>query len=353
MLQVRRVFSGVRRASWEDGADGWSGDTSDAILLFGSSNVLVMAKTLSAMRACLNAGAGVVFPNMLSDALSGTRWVVHTLRAFEALEAHFLSPKPGLPTGRHMPAPVAMLSRAAFAGLTEQYAITTQAALLDLLEEAWDHLGALCVGLAHDFVDYYGEAREDVIPFIPKHAKDILEVGCARGATGQLLQERLGCQVTGVELNPVVAQQASWVLHHVIPGDFERLSLEGTFDVVLATELFEHLLDPFAFLAKARSLVRPGGRIVLSVPNIGHHSVVEDLLAGRWDYLPIGLLCYTHLRFFTERTLRDWIEMAGYATFEIVPQTTELPPRFLALTPEFAVDSASLQTSGFWVSITV
>ena len=51
--------------------------------------------------------------------------------------------------------------------------------------------------------------------------------------------------------------------------------------------------------------VTPGGRLVLSVPNVGHWAVVEDLLAGRWDYLPIGLLCYTHYRFFTRRTLAD------------------------------------------------
>ena len=41
----------------------------------------------------------------------------------------------------------------------------------------------------------------------------------------------------------------------------------------------------------------PGGVVVLSVPNVGHWSVVADLLAGRWDYLPAGLVCVTHLRF--------------------------------------------------------
>ena len=67
-----------------------------------------------------------------------------------------------------------------------------------------------------------------------------------------------------------------------------------------------------------RRLLRPGGRIVLSIPNVGHYSVVEDLLAGRWDYLPIGLLCYTHFRFFTRATLASWLERLGFSRYQIV-----------------------------------
>jgi hypothetical protein len=79
--------------------------------------------------------------------------------------------------------------------------------------------------------------------------------------------------------------------------------------------------------------------------------VVEDLLAGRWDYLPIGLLCYTHYRFFTRRTLEDWLRRSGLERFTLHPQRTELPARFAQLPAPFEVDRESLGTKGFYVVV--
>ncbi len=156
-----------------------------------------------------------------------------------------------------------------------------------------------------------------------------------------------------MELNPEVAKEAARHLDRVIVGDVEELEIDERFDAVLATELFEHLSYPEEFLAKMKTLLRPGGRIVLSVPNVGHYSLVEDLLAGRWDYLPIGLLCYTHFRFFTRATLEAWIERVEFSSHEIVAQRTELPERFAAVPRPFEVDLESLATKGFYVVLTV
>jgi hypothetical protein len=90
---------------------------------------------------------------------------------------------------------------------------------------------------------------------------------------------------------------------------------------------------------------------VLSVPNVGHHAIVEDLLGGRWDYLPVGLLCSTHYRFFTRRTLSDWITAAGFRDFEIVPQRTEAPGWIEDLPAAIQIDAESLTTQGFYVVI--
>src|SRR5262249_46282451 len=125
----------------------------------------------------------------------------------------------------------------------------------------------VAAGLCHVFIDYYGEVRDDVLPFVPATARDVLEIGCGRGLTGELLQRTLGCRVTGVELNPEVAKDAGRRLHAVHAGDVQTLELGGTFDVVLALELFEHLTNNERFLERARELLRPGGRLVLSVPN--------------------------------------------------------------------------------------
>jgi hypothetical protein len=65
--------------------------------------------------------------------------------------------------------------------------------------------------------------------------------------------------------------------------------------------------------------------------------------------VPVGLLCYTHQRFFTRASLQDWIELAWQGSIRIVPQTTELPEAFTALSAILPSDPESLRTKGFWV----
>jgi SAM-dependent methyltransferase len=302
--------------------------------------VLVTHRSLAAMAARRRGGAPVVVPFLLAAALSRDEPTPYTLRGFEAVEERVLGGA-APPAGEAQLLPLSLLAGDRAADL-----------LATLGQPLAPELAAAAAraGLCHPFVDYYGEVRDDVLPFLPADARDVLEVGCGAGGTGRLLQERLGCQVTGVELNPAAAAAAASHLHRVVCGDVATADLEGKYDAVVALELFEHLPEAERVLSRLASLVRPGGRIVLSVPNVGHHSVVADLLAGRWDYLPIGLLCYTHYRFFTRQTLDDWLRRLGFARFALVPQTTELPAAFAGDWP-VALDRESLATKGFWVLI--
>jgi 2-polyprenyl-3-methyl-5-hydroxy-6-metoxy-1,4-benzoquinol methylase len=307
----------------------------DAVLRLSDANVLLTRRSLEAMRDRLIAGAAEVRPYRLADTGFAGRFPVYTLRGYERLERAFLEESPGSfpasPPIPPSPPAVALLRWDAF--------------------ERRTGVEPIFAGLCHEFIDYYGEVRSDILPFVPPEAREVLEVGCGRGVTGRLLQERLGCRVTGVELNPVVAREAAQHLHRVVQGDVQTLDLEGRYDVVIALELVEHLVDSESFLARIRELLAPGGRAIFSIPNVGHWSIVDDLLAGRWDYLPIGLLCYTHYRFFTRRSLADWLRRSGLDHFEIVPQRTELPDRFAGLEGAFEMDADSLSTKGFYVVV--
>ncbi len=335
----------------------------DTPVLVLDSRTLVARRSLERMAGALAPSArpgaqGGVAPVTLAETELAARAVrgdgLYTLRGFELLEEAFLArsvPEVSADPAAGLPRPCLLLAAAAAARL----AGTPPASWL----EAGPAAAPARAGLCHRFADYYGQAREDVIehltgPDAPR-CRDVLEIGCGRGATGRALAERLGCRVTGVELNPVVALAAAAVLHRVVAGDFLAVAREvealGPFDALVATELFEHLTEQEAFLDLAARLVRPGGRIVLSVPNVGHWAVVEDLLAGRWDYLPIGLLCYTHYRFFTRKTLEDWLRRSGFRSFRLVPQETELPERFRGSPGGFVTDPESLSAKGFWVVI--
>lgn len=330
-------------------------------LLVLDCRTLLTGRSLQRMLRALEEGARAVTPVRLADTDLPAEQPIYTLRGFEVLEERVLrGGLPGVGTGRRQPSPP--LPALLLAPDTIPLGVGA-GELLGEPERTLPGVQPISAGLCHAFADYYGQGRDDVLPLLPEDCREVLEIGCGRGATGRLIQERLGCRVTGIDLNPVVARAAAEVLHRTVAGDVLRvtggLAREGArFDAVVAFELFEHLTDQETFLAAARRLLRPGGRIVLSVPNVGHHAIVADLLAGRWDYLPIGLLCFTHFRFFTRRTLEDWLRRCGFDRFEILAQTTELPEAFEGGRTEAAfggleLDRESLATKGFYVVVHV
>jgi 2-polyprenyl-3-methyl-5-hydroxy-6-metoxy-1,4-benzoquinol methylase len=144
----------------------------------------------------------------------------------------------------------------------------------------------------------------------------VLDVGCA---TGYLAAElaRSGCAVTGVEPDAHAAAAAREHCEAVIGGDVEdaacRAELEalGRFDAVVCGDVLEHLRDPWEALAFLSSLLAPGGRVVVSVPNIAHWTGRRALLRGRFDYAAHGLFDVTHLRFFTRPSAHALVAAAG------------------------------------------
>jgi SAM-dependent methyltransferase len=361
VAEARRAFSGVDLVTLE------AGDTAEPppvgtpwILLMDPSCVLLTHHSLQALRRTLEErpdeeAAGCL--RRLPETDLPQRFPLYTLRGFERAEGALLEEMlPAQITGPGCHRPVSLFRAPAFARLVKA-AGSVRRILEDGSLDPAATLGPLAqVGLCHPFSDYYGEARRDILPLIPEGTERILEIGCGRGVTAQFLKDALGCSVTGVELNPEIAREAREHLDEVLVGDVQSLRISQDrepFDLVLALELFEHLTEGEAFLQRARGWLRPGGAILLSVPNVGHFSILEDLLAGRWDYLPQGLLCYTHYRFFTRATLEDWLRRCALDDYDIVPQKTPLP-EVLPTAVEaagLAVDRESLATTGFYVRI--
>lgn len=145
----------------------------------------------------------------------------------------------------------------------------------------------------------------------------LLEVGCHAGAFGLALQAR-GYEVLGLERDPAAAAAARAAGLAVVEGDVEdpRLlaGLPGGFDAILLMDVLEHLRDPAAALAGMARLLAPGGRALITGPNITYWAVRKDLLLGRWEYAETGILDKTHLRLFGAV---DWRRMVGEAGFAV------------------------------------
>ena len=169
---------------------------------------------------------------------------------------------------------------------------------------------------------YYGFARPEVIEAIIKNnlpTGKVLEIGCAGGATGKNLKERLPVQsYVGIELSQEAADIAKGYLDRVIVADIEKTDLAhehglqpGEFDLLLALDVLEHLYNPWDILAEMTQYVKLGGYVVASIPNIQNIAVLQDLVQGNWRYQDAGILDATHLRFFTLEETKKMFNGAG------------------------------------------
>jgi len=152
-------------------------------------------------------------------------------------------------------------------------------------------------------------------------SKRVLDVGCATGYLARALGQ-LGCSVAGVESDAEAAEQARPDLERLVIGDVEQLDLAAAFggerfDVIVFGDVLEHLKDPLATLRAVRPLLADRGSVVASIPNIAHGSVRLALLAGRFDYQPLGLLDSTHLRFFTRASIESLFRDAGLVPIDV------------------------------------
>lgn len=174
----------------------------------------------------------------------------------------------------------------------------------------------------------------------------VLDVGCASGYLGGILQQR-GCTLTGAEADAEAAAAAPFP---VVVGDLGaaavRAELPGPYDAILCGDVLEHLSDPGGTLSWLAQLLAPGGIVVVSVPNIAHWTGRRALIRGRFPQEDHGLFDRTHLRWFTRASARSLVEEAGLEVVREgftpaplplqsrVPALARLLPRALRARPE-------------------
>lgn len=130
----------------------------------------------------------------------------------------------------------------------------------------------------------------------------VLDIGCSSGNFGAVLRQEKKCDVTGIDIDKADITEAKTKLNHAYVRNVERDNLDdlGKFDAILFVDVLEHLLDPIGALDKAKKLLKPGGRILFSIPNMAHITIRLHLLRGFFEYTPIGLLDRTHFHYYDE-----------------------------------------------------
>jgi SAM-dependent methyltransferase len=164
---------------------------------------------------------------------------------------------------------------------------------------------------------YYGFLRRDIEPLLPAHSARTLEIGCGGGVTLEWLKRSGRTDwVAGIEPSREAAAAATARVDQLLHGTVEERLAEiepASLDLVLCLDVLEHLVDPWSTLRALQPLLRPGARIIVSLPNVRHHSVLLPLLLrGEWRYTDAGIMDRTHLRFFTLRSARRLLSDCGF-----------------------------------------
>ena len=171
---------------------------------------------------------------------------------------------------------------------------------------------------------YFGGVRADILAALPpSRDAHILEIGCGHGETGARALQTGKCgEYCGIELYAEAAAVAQQHLSQVICGDAHHVPLpwpDGFFDVLILSEVLEHLVDPHTVLKRLRPLLRAGGQVFASSPNVSHHSVVRMAIGGKWTTRDSGIMDRTHVRWFTPSSFRQMFEQAGYQVDHVEP----------------------------------
>ncbi len=152
----------------------------------------------------------------------------------------------------------------------------------------------------------------------------VLELGAAVGYLSEHLSREAACNVDAVELDPGMAREARRYCNRFLVCDLQREILSRHFpgryyDYVILADVLEHLTDPERVLRQLPDLLRPGGRLLVSVPNTAYAGLIMELISGDLRYRPEGLLDRTHVRLFTRASILRLLEDCAFRVESIAP----------------------------------
>ncbi|MGO9690921.1 MAG: class I SAM-dependent methyltransferase [Syntrophobacteraceae bacterium] len=170
--------------------------------------------------------------------------------------------------------------------------------------------------------------------------KRVLEIGAGPGSITQVLRNLSNCRITAIEIDPEAIDILSQFCERVYQADLNDaswpkvLQKEEPFEIIVAADVLEHLYDPLSTLVAMKQLLHENGCIVVSLPHIGHSSILSCLFEEDFSYREWGLLDRTHIRFFGIKNIQELFTDAGLkiidAQFVVLrPEETEFAEAWL------------------------
>jgi 2-polyprenyl-3-methyl-5-hydroxy-6-metoxy-1,4-benzoquinol methylase len=152
----------------------------------------------------------------------------------------------------------------------------------------------------------------------------VMDAGCGNGSFIALFQDR-NWKLHGSDLSPTgieIARKTFPNINFFLADGQTRyadfLSTIGPVDVVISTEVIEHLYDPRGFIRSCYELLKPGGTIVLTTPYHGYLKNLLIALTGKMDQHFTVLWDHGHIKFWSRHTLEAVLEETGFTDVEFL-----------------------------------
>lgn len=168
---------------------------------------------------------------------------------------------------------------------------------------------------------YWDDINEGILRHFSPDASGVrvLDVGCGRAALGEAIAQK-GYEVWGVENAPSAVRVARGRIARLIEKDLldqHGISQElgsTRFDYLVFSDVLEHVYDPVGVLRFYSGFLKPGGKVLVSVPNALAWFHRLEFLFGRFQYRDSGILDRTHVRFFTFANAQELANRSGLKT---------------------------------------
>ena len=170
--------------------------------------------------------------------------------------------------------------------------------------------------LIHLQEKYIVNQRQDLLSLLPTNRtyNSIIEFGCADGTNLSFFSEKLNIphdQIFGVDISSSIENNNKFKFFHQSAEEFlsnDKIS----FDLILLSDVLEHIYNPWKVLNQIRSKLTINGCILISVPNLQNLNYLNAVNSGEFHYTSSGLFDETHIRFFSLKTLSNYLEDLGY-----------------------------------------
>ncbi len=168
-------------------------------------------------------------------------------------------------------------------------------------------------------IECYGPSRlrkQKIMELIKEGEKNvkILDMGCGAGELGKTLKEH-GAYVVGCDISPHAVEKAKKCLDDAFIFDTEQGDyslIEKDFDVIVASELIEHLFMPEYFIENIKKAMHSETRLIITTPNFLVWTNRLRMLVGQFEYTKSGFLDESHIHFFTYYSLKKIMRNAGF-----------------------------------------
>ena len=174
----------------------------------------------------------------------------------------------------------------------------------------------------------YEHYNPTILKFVKNNGQKntrILDVGCWTGSLGAQLISNISCVVDGLDNNQAALKQAQirgYINTYLLQLDNLDVSIiREKYDLIIFGDVLEHAINPEEIIRKLKAKLKKGGKIIISLPNVGFVYYRLTHLLGRWDYKETGIMDRTHLKFYTLNSMRKFIDSQNLTIIDFEGQS--------------------------------